>query len=173
MNRTRKPPPATQEQLITALLPDVHAEPPPPSPAPLSALPAPTLPTSAQAGGPLVGMAPSTAPVDSTNAGYCAPWRGRLNTDSPSTSFHRPARTFSTTAAHSTYPPPHAACAASTPAHRSCSPLPEQTLVIHPAGVVARLMATHYADLAGARSGGVSLNATTTSAAGPAYHAAR
>jgi hypothetical protein len=57
MNRTRKPPSAIQEQLIAALLPDVHAEPPPPSPGPLPALPAPTLPASTETDRLLVGMA--------------------------------------------------------------------------------------------------------------------
>ncbi|QYN33508.1 hypothetical protein K1T35_34150 [Pseudonocardia sp. DSM 110487] len=56
MRRTRTPPPAVQERLIAALLPDVHAEPPPHSPAPLPTLPAPALPTSS-VDDLLVGMA--------------------------------------------------------------------------------------------------------------------
>jgi hypothetical protein len=57
MRRTRTPPPAVQEQLIAALLPDVHTEPPPHSLAPLPTLLPPALLTRAAADGLLMGMA--------------------------------------------------------------------------------------------------------------------
>ncbi|WP_156994339.1 hypothetical protein [Pseudonocardia acaciae] len=58
MDRTRTPPaPPTREQLIGALLPDIHAEPSPPLAVPLPVLPAPTLPASTTAAGLLIGMA--------------------------------------------------------------------------------------------------------------------
>jgi hypothetical protein len=160
MRRTRKPPPAVQEQLIGALLPDVHAEPPPHSPAPLPTLPAPTPPTSS-VDGLLVGMAriDRSGRLCERRLLHALGWmpgqqltldvvHGLIIVHAASTgphvldhrgALHLPAAARRICGIDAGPPVVLAAL------------LPEQTLVIHPAAVVARLLAAHYADLLGGR----------------------
>jgi hypothetical protein len=158
MRRTRKPPPAVQEQLIGALLPDVHAEPPPHSPAPLPTLPTPTPPTSS-VDGLLVGMAriDRSGRLHERRLLHALGWmpgqqlaldvvHGLIIVQAASTGphvlDHRGALHLPATARRmcGIDASPLVVLAASTP---------EQTLVIHPSTVVARLLAAHHADLLG------------------------
>jgi hypothetical protein len=160
MRRNRKPLPAVQEQLIAALLPDVHVEPPPHSPAPLPTLPTPTLPTSS-VDGLLVGM----SRIDRS---------GRLNERRLLRALGwMPGQQLALDVVHGLIvvqpdrTGPHVmdsrgALHLPAAARRMCSvdlgppvvlaaSVPEQTLVIHPEKVAARLLASHYANLLGGR----------------------
>jgi hypothetical protein len=156
MRRTRKPPPAVPEHLITALLPDVHAEPPPHSPAPPPTLPTPTLPTSS-VDGLLVGM----ARIDRS---------GRLHERQLLRALGRmPGHRLTLDVVHGLIVVQSAPAAPHVLDHRGALHLPaaarrmcgihtgppvmlaaavsEQTLVIHSAAIAAGLLAAHYADL--------------------------
>jgi hypothetical protein len=160
MRRTHKPPPAVQDQLIAALLPDVHAEPPPHSPAPLPTLPAPTLPTTSNEGL-LVGMAriDRSGRLHERHVLHALGWTPgqQLALDlvhglivvqpaptGPHVLDHRGALHLPTAARRMAgiCPGPPVVLAAS---------ISEQTLVIHPAATVARLLSAHYANLLGGR----------------------
>jgi hypothetical protein len=161
MSRARKRPPASQEQLIAALLPDVHAEPPPLSPAPLPTLPTPVLPTGGSADGLLVGM----ARIDRSGRlherrllralGWVPGQQLALDVvhglivvqpapTGPHVLDHRGALHLPAAARRmcGINPGPPVVLAAS---------IPDNLLVIHPTEVVARLLATRYVDLLGGR----------------------
>lgn len=158
MRHTPKPPPVVQEQLIAALLPNVHVEPPPLSPAPLPTLLSGTLPTSST-DGLLVGMAriDRSGRLHERRLLQALSWiRGqplaldvshglivvRPTPTGPHVLDHRGALHLPAATRHmcGINPGPPVVLAAS---------VPEQTVVIHPGKVVARLLATHYADLLG------------------------
>jgi hypothetical protein len=160
MRRTRKPPPAVQEQLIAALLPDVHAEPSPHSPAPLPTLPPPpTLLTRAAADELLVGLARinRSGRLHEQRLLHTLGWtpgqrlaldviHGLIVVQPSSTGSHaldsRGALPLPAAARHT--------CGiGSGPTVMLAASVPEQSLVIHPAALVARLLATHYANLPG------------------------
>jgi hypothetical protein len=157
MRPTRTPPPAVQEQLIAALLPDVHAEPSPHSPAPLPTLPTPALPTSTDVDGLLVGMA-------------CIDRSGRLHERRLLRALGwAPGQRLAVDVVHGLIvvqpaqtgsPALDSRCALPlpAPARHMCgiesgppvvlaASVADQSLVIHPVTLVARLLAAHYVDL--------------------------
>jgi hypothetical protein len=156
MRRTRKPASAVQEQLIGALLPDVHAEPPPHSPAPLPTLPAPAPPTSS-ADDLLVGMAriDRSGRLHERRLLRALCWspgqhlvldvvHGLIIAQAAPTGPH----VLDSRGAL------HLPAAARRMCGISADPLvvlaasaPEQTLLLHPAGIVARLLASHHTNL--------------------------
>jgi hypothetical protein len=159
MRRTRKPPPAVQEQLIAALLPDVHAEPSPHSPAPLPTLPTPALPTSTDVDGLLVGIAriDRSGRLHERRLLHSLGWapgqrlaldvvHGLIVVRPSSTGSHaldnRGALALPAAARHmgGIQSGPPVVLAAS---------VADQNLVIHPVTLVARLLAAHYVDLLG------------------------
>jgi hypothetical protein len=164
MRRTRTPPPAVQEQLIAALLPDAHTEPPPHSPAPLPTLPAPalptpTLPTSTDVDGLLVGM----ARIDRSGRlherrllhalGWTPGQRLALDVDHGLIVVQPSSTGSHALDSRGALPLPAAARRmsgiGSGPPVVLAASVPEQSLVIQPAALVARLLAAHYANLLG------------------------
>jgi hypothetical protein len=158
MRHTRKSPSVVREQLIAALLPNVHLEPPPPSPAPLPTLPTAPLPTSS-IDGLLVGMAriDRSGRLHERRLLQALSWMPgqqlaldvihglivvRPTSTGPHALDHRGALHLPAATRHMCGINP------GLPVVLAAS-VPEQTVVIHPEKVVARLLATHYADLLG------------------------
>lgn len=160
MRHTRKSPSVVREQLIAALVPNVHVEPPPPSPAPLPTLPTALLPSSG-IDGLLVGMAriDRSGRLHERRLFHALSWMSgqQLALDvvhglivvwptsiGPHVLDHRGALHLPAATRHMCGINP------GLPVVLAAS-VPEQTVVIHPEKVVARLLATRYADLLGGR----------------------